>query len=160
MHREVVGIKRRERTASEGGGERDQKRKSNLPTPQPHFYSNMRVKRCHSCFQPSLFFSLPLLSFASRFAPSITYSLSLLSTLIVPCLISSPASPTVSITAEQQGEGKIIILKKKGGSPLGAASRTQLQLKDKSILKQTERLRVTRLSFPGLFCHRGAFSLF
>lgn len=95
--------------------ERDQKRKSNLPTPQPHFYSNMRVKRCHSCFQPSLFFSLPLLSFASRFAPSITYSLSLLSTLIVPCLISSPASPTVSITAEQQGEGKIIIIKKKKG---------------------------------------------
>lgn len=153
MHREVVGIKRRKRTASERAGrerrEQDQKRKSNLPTPQPHFYSNMRVKRCHSCFQPSLF-SL-FLYYPSPLALPLPLPIPFHFFPLSSCHASSHLQPHLlySITAEQQGEGKIIIKKKKrrgeGVSPLGAASRTSLQLKDKSILKQSERLRVTRL---------------
>lgn len=140
---EAAGLQRRKRTvqlergsegARERGRRRDRKRKSNLSAPQPHFYSNMRVKRRHSRSRPSLFLSLslslPLLSCASRFAPSITYSLSLPPALIAPRLISSPASPTVSITSRATGDG---LKKKEGGTRkiplLGPASRKTSAIK-------------------------------
>lgn len=101
----------------------------------------MRVKRRHSRSRPSLFLSLslPLLSCASRFAPSITYSLSLPPALIAPRLISSPASPTVSITSRATGDGS----KKKEEATERFPSLVQLpekrvQLNDESTRKQKQ----------------------
>lgn len=75
-------------------------------------------------------FSLPLLSFPSQTAPSITYSLF---PLITARLLSSSASPTVSITAGEKNTPEMV-----------PSSRKYRQLEGKSILKHAGGILPTR----------------
>lgn len=74
----------------------------------------------HECRALPLAPPFPLFYFPSPLAPSITYSLSLFS-------LSSPASPTVSITPEQQ--------ERREAAESVQPPEKELQLKDKSTLK-------------------------
>lgn len=120
---------------------RDKKRKSNHSTPSLIFIQTW-VKLCISCLHPS-HFSLPLLSFPSLPLPLL---------LPIPFHFFSShhdwphliSSLTYSIDYSwATGEEK--------SSRVGPASRKQLQLKDKPVLKHLEKLLVTRLEFLGLF---------
>lgn len=111
-------------------GKNEKIRESNLSTPCLIFIQTQALPLRP---RPSLF-SLPLLSFPSQSAPSITYSLSLFP-LITARLLSSSASPTVSITARKKNTPEMV-----------AHSRKYQQLEGKSILKHVEGILLTWIS--------------
>lgn len=108
------------------------RRKSNLSTPCLIFIQTQALPLRP---RPSLF-SLPLLSFLSQSAPSITYSLSLLPH-ITAHLLSSSASPTVSITAREKNSPEMV-----------PPSRKYQQLEGRSILKHVEGLLLNGFLAP------------
>lgn len=133
--KEDSAVRARER----GRRRRRQKRKRNLSAPQPHFYSNMRVKRRHSCSRPSLFlFSTLSSSIIRRLSLCPFHYLfpftSSRSHHATPRLISSL---TYCIYYKQSNRGWLEREEGNGKIPLlGPASRKPAQLKDESTPKR------------------------
>lgn len=154
---EAAGLQRRKRTvqlergsegAREEGRRRDRKRKSNLSAPQPHFYSNMRVKRRHSRSRPSLSPSLsPFLYYPAPLALPLPLPIPFHFLPLSSRHASSHLQPHLlyPLQAEQQG----MVWKKKEEATERLPSLVQLpekrvQLNDESTRKQKQ------LEFPAV----------